>query len=103
MAERTSASQARHDRRVSSAPKSRRKRARTQQHRSSHAPESSSVVEQDAQEESSAADLGERELWDLRESERDSMFDRTSNELGDFERVDESDHCRDDSDIERAH
>jgi hypothetical protein len=103
MAERTSASRARHDTHASSAAKKRRKRVRTQQHRTARALESSPVVEPDAQEESSAGDSVEREVWDVRESERDSMFDRTSNELGDVERADESDHSRDDSDIERAH
>jgi hypothetical protein len=60
------------------------------------------MVEPDAQEELTARDA-ETEVWDVRTSEWDSMFDRTSNELGDIERADDSDHSREDSDIERAH
>ncbi len=101
MAGRTSASSARHDTRASSTAKSRRKLLR-QHRRPARASDSSPAVEPDAQEESIARDA-ETEVWDVRTSERDSTFDRTSNELGDIERADESDHFREDSDIERAH
>jgi len=41
--------------------------------------------------------------WDVREPDRDSSFEREAGELRDVERDAESDHSRDDSDIEHSH